>query len=177
MMKKILILSLWLFLPLNSAFAEDRLVVLKDGSQIQGKIVSYQDGVYVIRSSSLGELRLVDQQVQSISTLAPDRSLHSGNLVSPAPAKPRVGGVVESAQGALLGGSLAQIQAQIASDPGLMSTILQLQNDPDMKALLADPEVMRAIQQFDMDALSANPRIQKLLRSQKFKDIESRVSP
>ena len=45
-----------------------------------------------------------------------------------------------------------------------------------MRTLLSDLEVMRAIQQFDLDALSRNPRIQKLMRSQKFKAIKSRIS-
>ncbi|MFT4711713.1 MAG: hypothetical protein ACJAVI_000095 [Candidatus Azotimanducaceae bacterium] len=168
-MKKLLISCLLCLLPFGQAIAEDRLVVLKDGSQIQGKIISYQDGIYVIRSASLGELKLTDQQVQSISTMAARAPVAKSNNDQIKP--------IKTAERSLLSGSLAQIQAQIASDPGIMSSVVELQNDPEMQALLADPEVMRAIQQFDLDALSRNPRIQKLMLSQKFKEIESRVSP
>jgi hypothetical protein len=168
-MKKLLISCLFCLLPFGHLMAEDRLVVLKDGSQIQGKIISYQDGIYVIRSASLGELKLADHQVQSISTMAARAPVASSNNAQIKPMK--------TAERSLMSGSLEQIQAQIASDPSIMSSVVELQSDPEMQALLADPEVMRAIQQFDLEALSRNPRIQKLMRSQKFKEIESRVSP
>lgn len=189
-MKKLLISCLLCMLPFGQTIAQDRLVVLKDGSQIQGKIVSYEDGIYVIRSSSLGELELADHQVQSISTLTSTTA--SSSRATRAPAVSHVGissstassardrteiNPIKTAERSLLSGSLGQIQAQIASDPGIMASIVQLQSDPEMQALLADPVVMRAIQQFDLDALARNPRIQKLMRSQKFKQIESRVSP
>ncbi len=153
------------------ALAENRLIVLKDGSQVQGKIVSFKDGVYVVRSSSMGELKLADHQVQSISTVEP--RLKSGSSAQAVPRRQ----IVDTAKRSIASGSIEQIQGQIASDPAVMSSIMALQSDPEMQALLAEPEVMRAIQTFDIDALSSNPRILKLMRSQKFREIESRISP
>ena len=171
-MKKILLCCFAYVCFVGSIYAEDRLILLKDGSQIQGKIVSFQNGIYVVRSSSMGELKLADHQVQSISNLAAMKSASNAPL-----RETNQSGTLDSAKRSIVGGSIQQIQAQIASDPSVMSSIMQLQSDPEMQALLSDPEVMRAIQTFDIDALSNNPRILKLMQSRKFKEIESRISP
>jgi hypothetical protein len=68
------------------------------------------------------------------------------------------------------------MQSSISSDPGMMTSILQLQNDPDMQAVLSDPELMRAIQSFDLQALQNNPKIQKLMRNSTVQNIQGKVN-
>ena len=70
---------------------------------------------------------------------------------------------------------MQSIQSSISSNAGLMTTILQLQNDPDLQAVLNDPELMMAIQEFDLEALQNNPKIQKLMLNPTVKSIQGKV--
>ena len=67
------------------------------------------------------------------------------------------------------------LQSSITGDPGMMASILALQNDPDMQAVLSDPELMRAIQSFDLEALQNNPKIQQLMNNSTVRKIHRNV--
>lgn len=123
------------------AFANADQIVLKDGSTINGEVVSLQSGSYKVRTDSLGVITLQQHQVKSIGTGSTRTSASSGSMN-------------QASQSAV-----QSLQSSISSDPGMMTKILQLQNDPDMQAVLSDPELMRAIQSFDLQALQNNPKI------------------
>ncbi len=133
-------------------------IVLNDGSTIQGKVLSMNNGQYQVQTRSLGVVNLPQNQVRSIS-----------NGGSSAPS---------TTQSADQGGAsaLQSMQTTMTNDPGIMSSILQLQNDPDMQAVLSDPEVMRAVQSFDLQALSNNPKIKKLMQNSEVKRIQGKVN-
>lgn len=57
-----------------------------------------------------------------------------------------------------------------------MNSIRALQNDPDMQAILADPEIMQAVQSFDLTALRNNPKIIKLMQNSKIQSIQGKVN-
>ena len=152
-MRRTLALSLGLILSFAViADRVDRVIVLKDGSRIRGEIISVEDGLYRIESDSMGTILLGSNQIQSI--LFGSSSEESGSLPA------------EGSQS-----RLQSIQSTIMSNPGIMSSIVELQNDPQMQAVLADPEVMRAIQNFDLEALARNPRIKALMNNPKVKRI------
>jgi hypothetical protein len=67
------------------------------------------------------------------------------------------------------------LQSSISSDPGMMTSILQLQNDSGMQAVLSDPELMRAIQPFDLEALQNNPKIHQLMHNSTVRSIQRNV--
>jgi hypothetical protein len=67
---------------------------------------------------------------------------------------------------------IGRIQSSMMSNPGVMSSIFELQNDPAMQAVLADPEVMQAIQSFDLEALARNPKIKALMNDPRLKRIQ-----
>ena len=64
----------------------------------------------------------------------------------------------------------------MANDQGVMSMILQLQTDPDMQAVLSDPELMRAVQSFDLQTLRTHPKILKLMQNDKVQSIHNKVN-
>ncbi len=134
-------------------------IVLKDGSRINGKVISMQGGTYQVQTPSMGIISLKQSQVQSIS---------QGGVPDAAPSEP----AFQAGQSAV-----QSLQSSMSADQGLMSSILQLQSDPDMQAVLNDPEVMRAVQTFDLDALTSNPKIQKLMNNHKVQSIQQRVQP
>jgi hypothetical protein len=127
--------------------------VLKDGSRIRGEIISVENGLYRIESDSMGTILLGGNQIQSIISAE-----ESGS---------------QSAEGSL--SQLQSIQSTIMSNPGIMGSIVELQNDPQMQAVLADPEVMKAIQSFDFEALARNPRIKALMNNPSVKRIQGEM--
>jgi hypothetical protein len=108
------------------------LIELADGSRIRGEVLSMRDGQYTVRSDTLGILTLNAAQVVLIG-----RADSTPSTATPStPASPS-------------GDTLQSIQASIAGNPSLMGQILRLQSDPQMQAVLSDPEIMRAVQAFD----------------------------
>jgi hypothetical protein len=144
-------LSLGLILSLGVvADGVDRVIVLKDGSRIRGEIISVENDLYRIESDSMGTILLGSNQIQSILS-----GQESGAL--PAEGSPS---------------QIEQIQSSMMSNPEVMSSIFELQNDPAMQAVLADPEVMQAIQSFDLEALARNPKIKALMNDPRLKRIQ-----
>ena len=133
-------------------------IVLSDGSAIQGKVLSMNNGVYQIQTDALGVVSLPQGKVSSISSgaAAPQSNQNAADQASAS--------------------AIQTLQSSMANNPGIMSNIRSLQDDPDMRAVLEDPEVMRAVQSFDLQALSSNPKIQKLMRNQKIQQIRDKVN-
>lgn len=67
------------------------------------------------------------------------------------------------------------LQERMQNDPGIMALIISLQNDPEMQALLSDPAVVAAVQSGDFNALTSNPKVQKLLEKPQVKEIEQKM--
>jgi hypothetical protein len=131
-------------------------VTLRDGTVIHGDVKSLQDGVYTIRSDSAGTLHVRADQVRSI-----DES-----------DQPAIAAGVGSLPGGLSGASASDAaKSLITQDPKLLTAVLELQSDPDVIAVFADPEVMRAIAAGDYAALTNNPKIVALMQNPKIRAI------
>ena len=124
------------------------IIKLKDGSQIQGDIQSIQDGQYTVVSPSLGTVHVAQSNIVQIS--------YDGGGESRDRAETDAAGIDHVSSQA------QQLQAQLAQDPEAMKSILSLQNDPQIQALLNDPQIMQAIQRGDYPSLLNNPKIQAL---------------
>ncbi len=133
-------------------------IVLQDGSRIKGKVLSMSGSSYQVQTDSMGVLSINKSKIMSIS---------QGGQPTPD----------VTADAAMQAGQSAvqNLQTTLASDQGLMSSILQLQNDPDMQAVLSDPELMRAVQSFDLQTLQNHPKIKKLMRNSRVQNIQQRV--
>ena len=132
-------------------------IVLVDGSRINGEVLSMRNDAYQVKTPSLGIINLPKSQVQSISA----------GSSAPA-ASPSADTQKQSA--------VQSLQATMAQDAGLMSSIMSLQNDPDMLAVLNDPEVMRLVQSFDLQALATHPKIKKLMENRQVQSIQDKVN-
>lgn len=128
-------------------------IVLNDGSRIQGRILSLTDGHYRVQTESLGVISLRQSEVQNISSGVATDSNTAGSSDIP----------------------VGSLQSNIVNNAGLMSSVMSLQNDPDMQAVLADPEVMRLVQAMDFAALANHPKIKKLMSNPQIKNIQSQV--
>ncbi len=140
-----------------AAAGELREIELIDGSTITGEVQSLNNGVYTIKSESLGTIRIEDSKVRAI------------RAKSAVPARGAVSGVPGTA------GGVKGLQEKMTGDRETMSLIQSLQNDPDFKKILEDPEIMKAVQEGNFTALTADPRIRKLLDNPTVQEIEKKV--
>ena len=145
--------SIFLFLWIVSSASHAGVVSqikLLDGSVIQAEIISFSNGVYKLRSESLGTLSIAEDRVQSIR---PNKSQTPEMLEKLESSDPSVGKKVQG------------LQQKLTSDPKTMEMLLDLGNDPSMIGVLNDKDLMRAIQQRNLSTVIKNPKIQKLMKS------------
>ena len=136
---------------------ELKVIELKDGSTITGEVISLSGGIYMIKSDSLGMIKLEESKIRVIRSKAPASSAAPGDAVSAS------------------SGEVRSLQEKMMSDKEVMSMIQSLQDDAAFKKLLEDPETMKAVQTGDVAALMANPQFLKLLNNPTVQDIQKKV--
>jgi len=142
-----------LLLGAGLSFAESDLTVnlsLKDGTQIKGKLLSLENGVFEVKTTSMGVVNVPESEVvamQSNSSLdvSANKKLDSEKLQS--------------------------LQNSMMKDPVAMEKIMALQQNPEFMKVLQDPAVMKAIQSGDYDALSNNPVFKDLMENSAIKEL------
>jgi len=149
----------FIFLSSPAFATELQQVVLDDGSSIIAEVRGLEAGVYQLHSPSLGAIQLPQSRVQRIGP-------HRAGAVPSAPT---------GAPGT--GAQVRDLQVQMASDPTMAASLLQLSELPEMQAVLSDPEIMSAIERGDLGALEANPKIQKLMGNSTVRDLSQQISP
>ncbi|MFT7141299.1 MAG: hypothetical protein ACI9B8_003736 [Sulfitobacter sp.] len=155
----VLILSSLVFSA--GAWAEPSRILLNDGTEIVGELVSLHNGSYTIRSKTLGTLKISERQVSRISSMGAVAA-----AVSP----------VESAKSVIDTSTMQSIQQRLMGDASMVQQIMSLQSNPDMQAVLSDPEIMAAIQRLDFDTLTSHPKIQKLMQNRDVQAISGSVN-
>jgi hypothetical protein len=136
------------FIAGNTYAGSTREIELKDGSIITGEVVSLSNGMYTIKSDSLGTIKIQESKVSVI----------------------RAGSSSQAA-----GGQVRSLQDKMMSDQEIMGLIQSLQNDPEFKKILEDPEVLKAVNAQDIPALLANPKFIHLLNNSTVQEIQKKV--
>lgn len=134
---------------------EPREIELTDGSVLSGEVVSLSNGVYTIKTGSLGTIRVEEARVRSISAKS-----------SPAG---------EGAKSNNTAGQVNALQGRLMSDDRIMGLIQSLRDDPEFKKALEDPAIMKAVQAGDVAALTSNPEFMKLLKNPTVLEIEKKA--
>jgi hypothetical protein len=160
-----LIFFVLLLAVVSAVSAEPRRILLDDGTTIVGEIIAFKNGSYTIRSTTLGTLTVSDRQVKQISSVSSGSSTASGTNYA------RENTPLESGKSALQSGQVQAIQQRLTSDSTMVQRILALQSSPEVQAVLADPEVMAAVQRFDFEALANHPKIKRLMNNQSIQAI------
>ena len=125
-------------------------IELKDGSRIEGDIQSIDNGVYTIRSASIGTVHVAQSNIVRI--------VYSGDVAKAAASPDK-----SSAHDDALTRDMQQLQTALAKDPAAIQAITSLQSDPQIQAVLNDPAIAKAIQDGDYNSLLSNPKIQALV--------------
>jgi hypothetical protein len=134
-----------------------REIELADGSVVRAEVVSMNNGIYRLRSETLGEIEVPESRVRAIRSPGaqaarpqispePEASEYSPATAAPAPAP-----------------SGDDLQQALTNDPAAMEKILSLQNDPLMQSILSDESTMEAVQAGDLGTLLNDPKIRALM--------------
>lgn len=153
----------WLHSALGAAsfaFASGALasptIELKDGSRIQGEIQGIVNGAYTVASPSLGTIHVPQSSVARI--------VYDG-------ASPEAPAAAGNARDTALNRDIQQMEASLAQDPATMRSIMSLQSDPQIQAILNDPSIAKAIQEGDYQSLMGNAKIQALESNQTIRQL------
>jgi len=150
---KFFLLSLCLLaLPSPAQSGSVKTITLKDGSTIKGEVLSLQNGVYTVRSLTLGEIQLKEDTIVAITAEETAQE-------NPSAFKNEV----------------LDIQGEITKDPQLMEEIKHLMADEEVLRLLSDPNLMNDVMTFDEEKIKSNPSVQKLLEHQQIRKIMGTV--
>lgn len=132
------------------AFGET--LVLTDGAVIHGDVTALDGDVYVVRTESLGTIRVHKKDV---------RTIEQGNAATSRPAPAST--TRASPPPAQI--DLEAMQSRMLQSPDMLAMIEALQDDPEIMAVLADPAVMAAMAAGDYAALMNHPKILALMHN------------
>lgn len=133
-------------------------IELKDGSRIEGEIQRIDGGVYTVLSPSIGTVHVAESNIVRI--------VYGDTASSAADSSGK-----SSAHDDALAGEIRQLETRLAQDPADMQSIMSLQSDPQIQAILSDPAIIKAVQEGDYASLLGNAKIQALENDEHFKEL------
>ena len=156
----------------------DAIFELRDSSRIVGRIVHYDQGVFRVKSASVG---FVNISVGNISAVIfdPARVTAAGGLAAaPEPAGSPPAPEAAPGRQEAMGGVFAfdNVLRALTGDPRVMAQIEELRNDKDVQAILEDETVLKAIEEGNFFQLLRNEKIRELMSNPKVKSISSGVA-
>ena len=163
-------MKIFLFLSLLvsvSVFAgETSEIVLTDGSKIYGEVLSLNNGVYQLKTESLGVIEIPSSRVRLIRVRSdqielPKTSSGSGSSLS------LESGTVQS--------DIETLKSSILNNSEVMGMILSLQDDPAIQKILADPAIMEAVNSGDIGAFISNPKILEIMNHPRIQEIQKKL--
>ena len=157
----LIFLTMLLAISIGTAHAgEPTEVELIDGSVVYGEIVSLKNGIYTIKSDSMGTFVISKSKIRAIRFRS--QGVNKG--------------VRENPQKTDKGSDIQDVQKSLLADQDIFKIILSLQDDPKIREILNDPETMKAVQSGDIQSLMANPKFMELLNHPKIKAINKKVA-
>jgi len=154
------VLVVLLLVPFVSAESRLRSITMKDGTKVQGAIVGIEDGKYIVESPALGKLQLNQNDVVSIISSS-GKTVEASSIVGSS----REEAVVD----------IQSVQSKIMADPEIMADIQAIASDPEMVALVTDPDFMKAIQSRNMSAVKADPHTAQLMNNPRIKALIEKI--
>lgn len=136
--------------------AELQRVILQDGSSVNAEVLSLNNGVYTLKSPTLGKVKVSADQVQAVQSLR-SASMQTQNTASNSQI------------------DMEKIQSSLLANGDTVNIIMALRNDPSVKAILADKNIMAAISRGDYESLANNPKIKSLMKNAEIKKITSNI--
>lgn len=161
MMKFLCTIFLVLIIISGGYAGEISLIELSDGSRITGEVISFDGNTWIIQSESMGQLKIDGSKVRSIRVQGDAKQNQAGS--------PSSGYQVDK-------GDIQAMQQSIMANQELLKMIMNLHDDPEIQAILKDPEIMNAVNAGDINALIANPKFMRLLEKAEIKAITNEAT-
>ena len=154
----LLFIALLLFNITTLSYAqESKVITLKDGSILKGKVLELTDGIYTLETENLGNITILEANILSIA--------------APSAARP----ASEENNSTELKKQVEQMQGTIMADEELMMGIQGLTEDEEIKAILSDPNLITDVMSFDQDKIEQNTNIQNLMNNPKMQQLMNQV--
>jgi hypothetical protein len=165
-MKYVSMILVLLSLMFGIAWASElREIELNDGSSITAEVRSLQDGIYTLKSSSLGTLRIQASEIRTIRSPGANTQQAQPIMQPISPLQPSVDAQIQG------------LQQQMLGNPSIMSMIQALQQNSVMQDILSDPGIQQALNSGDIGALLAHPKLQRLLHDETMQQIMREMHP
>jgi len=159
--KSLFIFFILIFLSSGVYAGEFSEIGLIDGSTIYGEILSFNDGIYTVKSSSLGTIKVAESDIREIRV----QSANTKNREYASPANSSINPEVQA------------LQTFMQNNQEIMAIIFSLQNDPDFQEIINDPVILNAVNSGDIAALISNPKFMSLLNNHKIQEIQKKLAP
>ncbi len=135
-------------------------IILVDGSTIYGEVISLNNGIYKIKTQSLGTIEIKESKIRLVQK-------RTGSVV-----KAPVQGGTDNAS---VTSNILELQKQMMGNEDIMKMIMSLQNDPEIQKLMSDPAFMNSVNSGDINAIMNDPRLQNILNNPTVKEIHKKV--
>ena len=158
--KSFFLFFLLIFLSAGVYAGEFSEIGLIDGSTIYGEILSFNDGIYTVKSSSLGTIKVDESDIREIRV----QSANTKNREYANPANSSISSEVQS------------LQTLMQNNQDIMAIIFSLQNDPDFQEIMSDPGILNSVNSGDIAALISNPKFMSLMNNHKVQEIQKKLA-
>ncbi len=120
----------------TSAQEEEKIVRLRDGTVLRGTLVPSAEGVFRVKTRTLGEVRVDPADILSVESLD------------------------ATAAGAVRAGRMEELKSTMLGNPEVMASIEDLARDEEIAAIMQDEDLQAAIMSMDFDYLRQDEKFQ-----------------
>ncbi len=166
---KIFIFAFLVLTP-QVALSATQVITLKDGSQIKGELVSAIGGVYIIRTPTMGDIKINSSQVANIANtpvMPTQPTSPPGPTTNPYATQPLSDDSMNQ--------KVQAAQTRIMNDPETMAEIQEMVKDPQMIQLLSDPTLTKEVMSHDVKAIQNNPKAQELINNPRMRALMNKL--
>jgi len=156
---KSIVLGLMIVLVFPLYAGQTARIILDDGSSFYGEFLAFDGDSYAIESPTLGTVRIPASKVTAFEV----------GSQTPKTIKKAVDSAAQEQR--------QKVEKQIAGNSQLLEDVMSLQNNPAVQAILADEELMRAINSGDLTSLKNDPRIERLMQDPQLQSIRRLLAP
>jgi len=158
-------------------------IELTDGSIINGEIVSFANGIYVINTASFGEVQVESTNVYKIESadypLAGDYP--SADMPFAPTAQLGFPAVPTGQSGTPTQPRINSLTRELMSDPESAAIVTTLASDPRIQEMAKDPDVQNAAKSGDIQALMKNEKFMEIVNDPRIqevsKELKHRINP
>jgi len=140
-----------------------QVITLKDKSVIRAQVTEMAGGFYLVKSPVLGDMKIPTGEVISIQQeAAPVQSAGAADTAPKSDAAAAQSSLGTAGLESLRSALASKVQGLVSTREG-MNAVMDFSQNPELKAVMSDPQVMKAIQNGDYSALMKSAAMKSLL--------------